>query len=101
MERLRSGSTGASPVVVGALADHIFAFSPLPIELKEAVGEGADCNSRGAYAPRNQASLLMDWSLAALGAEFWLEKRDCLNRRNFLWCSILDINRASAGHTIA
>ena len=46
------GSTRASRVVVGALADHIFASSLFSMGRAEAAGEGADCNTRGACAPQ-------------------------------------------------
>jgi hypothetical protein len=41
------GSPRASRVVVGAPADHIFASPLLLVERAEAVGEGADCHTRG------------------------------------------------------
>ena len=48
----RSGGEHApSRVVVGALADHIFASSPLPMARGEAVGGGADCHTRGRACP--------------------------------------------------
>jgi len=49
------GAHGPTRVVVGALADHIFASSLFPVEQEEAVGEGADCNTRGACAPQTAA----------------------------------------------
>jgi hypothetical protein len=38
--------------VVGAPAEHFFVASSLPAQGAEAVGEGADCDTRGARAPR-------------------------------------------------
>jgi len=46
------GAHAPSRVVVGAPADHIFASSPLPLVRGKAVGEGANCDTRGACAPR-------------------------------------------------
>jgi hypothetical protein len=41
------GAHAPSRVVVGAPADHLLASSLLPMGCAEAVGEGADCDTRG------------------------------------------------------
>jgi hypothetical protein len=51
-EKPLSKSENCSRVVVGAPADHIFAFLPLAVEGAEAVGKGADGDTPGAGAPR-------------------------------------------------
>jgi len=47
------GSTGASPVAVGALADCCRAFKKEPRRCRDVVGGGADHDTRGAYAPQS------------------------------------------------
>jgi hypothetical protein len=44
------GSTLASRVVVGAPADHCFSSPLLPMQRAEEVGEGADCQTPGAWS---------------------------------------------------